>query len=502
MANYYVDSNTGSNSDNGTTQALAWATLEYAMELGNLNAGDIVWIRRTHDEDANIAAAYSGTANNPISYIGWPRAAIPDTTITSATWTNGSTTVDLVVGVTLSKAAHCGRYVTAPNGAIYLITRIIDTNTLIIDREYSGSTVTSTDGKFQIEADEDYSTRPTDIDGWDSDAHALALLDFTSSNRFYMASVRYYRIKNLDIRAVTGSQYFEKGTIIGCLISKTGDYPCAYLGYTYMKRCIVTGNSTGTNQAGVQGRGVIIDSAIYDLTSGTRDFDGYLENVNIGVEVVNASRDIYVFDKLHTVYGRDVKLGSTTKVSYRNTFYTNPYGVFRISIENYQKILGNHKEFIFNTERNSKDVVAGSGDPYKRSGGADKIIEIDCSNSSTLSPSTREHASIVFTHEFETDTTSKSYRYYVQCKDLSLTADELWLEVEYVDSYDDTSEYTITKEVSDEACSLRSGVSDWSQYIEVTGVQPAVASKVRIRCFVAKYDSDGYIYIDPKVVIT
>jgi len=71
-----------------------------------------------------------------------------------------------------------------------------------------------------------------------------------------------------------------------------------------------------------------------------------------------------------------------------------------------------------------------------------------------------------------------------------------------VDSYDDTSEYTITKEESDETCSIRGSVSDWTQYIEVTGIASATASKVRIQCFVAKYDADGYIYIDPQVVVT
>ena len=93
MAHKYVDSNSGSNGDNGTTQALAWATIEYAVETGGIGAGDIIWVRRTHveysgDPTSHIVPASSGTRSAHKSVIGWPRAAIPNTIITSASWTN------------------------------------------------------------------------------------------------------------------------------------------------------------------------------------------------------------------------------------------------------------------------------------------------------------------------------------------------------------------------------------------------------------------------------
>jgi hypothetical protein len=145
-------------------------------------------------------------------------------------------------------------------------------------------------------------------------------------------------------------------------------------------------------------------------------------------------------------------------------------------------------------------VAIGSGDPEKRVGGADFVIAFD-PNDSPSNDRIRDYAVEVFCHEFEADTSSKSYRYYVQCVE-AVSADELWLECEYVNSYDDTTEYTITTVVSDETITARSGADDWDQYIEVTGIQPAVASKVRIRGMCAYYHATAVIYIDPKVVIS
>ena len=135
----YVDSVTGSNADNGTTQALAWEHIEHALESGGLAAGDDVWIRRNHSEVpvTDIAPSYDGTPVAPIRLLCWPRPAIPNTTITSASWTNGSTTVDLIVGITCARRDHQARWATCPDGFKYLITRVVDSNTIMIDREYA-----------------------------------------------------------------------------------------------------------------------------------------------------------------------------------------------------------------------------------------------------------------------------------------------------------------------------------------------------------------------------
>ena len=108
-----------------------------------------------------------------------------------------------------------------------------------------------------------------------------------------------------------------------------------------------------------------------------------------------------------------------------------------------------------------------------------------------------------FEHEYEMDTVLRNYRYYVQCKAMSIVSvGELYLECEYIDQYVNVTTYHSVKIKSDEIVSLRSGVDDWTQYIEVTGIQPAVASKVRIKCLLSKFDADGRIFVDPKVVIS
>ncbi len=167
-------------------------------------------------------------------------------------------------------------------------------------------------------------------------------------------------------------------------------------------------------------------------------------------------------------------------------------------------MLGVHKIINVQGEITKLAVVGGSGDPYKRTGGADNVINIEYDNN--LSNVTNPVFDIiedipVFTHEFEATTDSKSYRYYVQCEGI-VTAAQLYIVVEYIDSYDDASEYTMTTQQSDEAFTARADAEDWAEYMEVTGIQPAVASKVRIKCYCSFYHATQNIYIDPMVVIS
>jgi len=203
------------------------------------------------------------------------------------------------------------------------------------------------------------------------------------------------------------------------------------------------------------------------------------------------------------VRGKDLKLGANVGELERGTAAIFSQGV-SMNIENYNRVLGAHKSWNAMGEIVKLDVVAGSGDPYKRTGGADSILDLLYDQSDTaqnyVSP-TKILTDPIFTHEFEATTDSKSYRYYVQAIG-AVTATELWIEVEYVSVYDDTSGYSMTKVISDESVSARANEDDWSQYIEVTGIAPSVASKVRIRCFCSYYDATDKIYIDPLVEIT
>ena len=192
MADYFVDDSVVGGGDDGTD----WDTnafntggnygLVTAMEsTGYTTANnEKIWIRRTSDYleavaglNSDITIADDGTALYPLRFIGWPRAS----KVINCDWVNGSTTVDNVDSNDMVRGEHQGRYITGPDGFVYLITDITDTNTFIIDREYAGSTAANEN--VTISADEDYATRP-DVGGlraaWDADADDLPIIDFNN----------------------------------------------------------------------------------------------------------------------------------------------------------------------------------------------------------------------------------------------------------------------------------------------------------------------------------
>lgn len=80
MSNIYVRSTDGSDSDNGSTWALAKATLAGAAAIAV--AGDTVWVSTSHTESvATATLAWAGTAASPIKVIATSSTAEPPTTI-------------------------------------------------------------------------------------------------------------------------------------------------------------------------------------------------------------------------------------------------------------------------------------------------------------------------------------------------------------------------------------------------------------------------------------
>jgi hypothetical protein len=527
MANYFVDSTTGDNGDDGTTMDLAFATIEYAMESGGPVGGDIIWVRRGHSEipTSDISPGADANEATPIRIVGWPRAA--NTSITSATWTNGSRTVDLIVGLSMDKSKHQARYVTGPDGETYMICRVVDSNTVKLLNEYAGASVSGVSGACTIQADEDWvddmgtafgfddSGWTIQESDWDADAETLALIDYNSTAyNVTLSTDMAYDFCNLEFKNTTdanGPLYILRAKwagVRGCIFTATTNAkvgPLCQNEFVAMERCTIEGNSTGAAQSGLTlqlatgyvknvtidnlgGYGVVLQSNIPKFL-----------NVAIGRE---EPCDYHAFYAAYEVAlkGRDVYVDDTNGQVY---WYYGSGGAY-IAIENYNQTLGSHKMFTPSGEVTGTAVVGGSGDPYKRSGGSDKVIEILYDRNNTThdySEPIVRGAQSIFEHEFEATTSSKSYRYYVQSVG-ALTATQLWLEVEYVSAYDDNSEYVIKEEVSDETISARTGADDWGQYIEVTGITPAVGSKVRIRCYCSYYHATNKIYIDPKVVIT
>lgn len=586
MVDYYVEP-AGNDANLGTAPGAgnAWLTVEHALEAGALTAGDNVWVRRTTNETpvSDIACAYDGAADNPISIIGWPRA---EEGAGSGVWANGSTEINDVTGLEMDREKHCGRRVKQDTDAEwYLITYVpyirgtgiafVDSNPdtitdtgnnflnygfkvgdkirvtgsgagndgtytvdgvaagtltlvigdtvnveaagadikiqvydrFIIDREYQGTDT----GAFTIQKDDDYDTRTAAgiAAGWDADADDLPVIDFNDGD-FDLRGENdlYYVFKNLEFKDSLDASglvliaYCRAWSFVGCLIKQSVQNTVLLQPYRtcfYGERLIIEGSGAGAAQKGVScdGNGIKLkDCAIYNC--GDYGFAGYatnplFENVNIGVEIANGDDDIYA-DRNGVIHGRDVKLGGT------NGYVTFGGDTIHsiVQFENYDKSLGSHKTWFMGGSW--QKVTAGSGAPVpnQRSGGSTHLIEItpDVANFEFI----EDWAVPVFTHEFEVDTTTRTWRYYVQTNIVGgLTATDLWIKVEYIKKYDDASEYVIETIKSDEAVAARADIDDWTQYIEVPSVTPATASKVRIKLYVSKHDAANKIYIDPKV---
>jgi len=515
VADYFVDSGTGSDSDNGTTMDLAWATLEHAVESGGLSAGDFVWVRPNHAETpvSDVLFVYDGHDGSPISLVGWP---FPAFSITSATWTNGSTTVDLVLPASITRVGHCGRYVTAPDGEVYTITYVTDSNTFTIDREYAGATVTLLNGASSIQADEDY-TQAQAIDDsawtikktdWNADNPDRGCVDFNDGA--YSMSIYYddyHVIKNLELKDSTDSYGIIRSaktvatSFVGCLFKQSAANQkmiTAQSTYNYFERCIIEGSGAGSSQTGVvAGSGGLVhfkNCAIYNCGSYGIEIAGefFFENLNIGIEQANGNDDLIL--NPGAGYGRDLKLGGT------NGYVDFSYGAFgRLSVENYQKVLGDHR-VLYSSGYWERKAVSGETPNKKVS---DYVVKITPNvNFSEYIP---EWTAPVLVHEIEADTSSKTYKYWIY-NDSGITLNSgdpkanIWLKAEYIKTYDDTSEYTVVELFSTQQDIADAADADDWDFLEVT-LTPAVAGKVRLSLYYTKYLAATNVIIDPSLVI-
>lgn len=518
-ANWFVDTTLSTGSNDGSSMDDAWQSIKTAFESTGFSAGDYLWIRRTSSfasASANITVTDDGTSSSWIHFVGCPRNSHA---ISSSDWTNGSTSVN-VDDADMDREKHQGRYITAPDSRTYLITRVVDASTIVIDREYVGSTASN--AAATISADEDYATFQAIDDSawtikksdWNADADDLPKIDFESTAYgLLLQRGSYIDISNLEIcgggsssvGTVTLTYSWTYARLTGCLVKASQNAPVVYnasaSNYLELTRCIIEGTGSGSSQNGLRSQSPDVPSRLkdvaiyncgnYGIYSGNTD----AKNINVGVEQANGNYDISAASVLH---GYDIKLGGTNGyVEKYNIFDGRMNAVPRVTIENYGKVLGEHQAVIDPYAIQKHAVVAGSGDPYKRTSGADAVVSMQPNLSSSIA-SIKTASIIVFDHVIYADTSSKSYRYYVQLKDIAgLTADQLYVECVYVSGYDDTSEYQTTTVYSDETPAVRTGADDWSQYIEVTGIQPAVASNVHLRVRLQGYDADGYLYIDP-----
>jgi len=521
LANRFVDAGTGSDSDTGATFDLAWATLKHAIESGGLSAGDMIYGRPNHSEipTADIVSNYSGSNAQPIRYISWPKGAFA---ITSASWTNGSTTVDLVLPATLTEAGHEGRYVTAPDGEQYFITRIIDSNTFIIDSEYAGATVTLTNGAASIIKDEHYDTAQAIDDSawtikktdWDANNPAKALVDFNdtgyqvlivndTNNIFEGFEFKDSSDANGIVRVNYSTQVVS---FVGCLFKQSASNSrilwfseCSI----YMERNIIKGSGAGSGQVGLKVSASasvkMKNNAIYNCGDIGLDHHAmvFYENLNIGVEIANGDDDVWINHSAN-MSGTGLKLGGTNGSVYFASWNVGGWGY--LGAENYQKILGDHRTF-FAGGYYEKKVVSGETPNKKLS---DDILKITPNISGyEFIP---DWAFAVFIDKFKVSSGSKTIKYWIY-NDSGVTLndttakDNIWLELKYIKSYDDTSEYVYAEVFSSQIDILDAVDADAWGYLQGV-INPALASEVRATIYFSKYLSSTNVIIDPERVIT
>lgn len=525
MADHFVDSVNGNDANSAHTMDAALATVAYAAVTHAIAAGDIIWVRRNVAEipTADIAPSADGTPVAPIRVIGWPRNSH---SISSSNWTNGSPNV-VVNDANMVRTRHQARYITAPNGHKYLITWVVDASNITLDREYCGTTVTNQ--AATIWADEDYDLAQAIDDSswtikksvWNADPDDVPCINFNGgAYQWYHFAAFCWTFNNLEFKDSSDSAgifYVRAGknlSLIGCLFKQSSSNTRIVYIYgqvqSFMCRCVVEGSGSGSSQFGVDVGGSVIgpvlcikDCAIYNcgangLTTSSRVF---IENINIGVEVANGNTDILITES-GVVIGRDVNLGGTN--GYVSIATSGSSGALtRVNVENYQKILGIHRSFYIGGYIEKQVTPDGTIVNKKIS---DYVLKIT-PNISNYVWAREEWMLPVLEHVIQVTATSKSYRYWIFNNAMgtlndSTAKDNIFLKVEYIAAYDDTSEYVIKTEYSTQIDIANAANADDWDYLEVTGINPAIASKVRLTIYLSAYSAAGTIYIDPAVVIS
>lgn len=359
---------------------------------------------------------------------------------------------------------------------------------------------------------------------WDADADNLACIDLANAYHVYFNTAAYWSLQNIELRdggnSTWGSLRLFTAYIFlmkNCIIRTSSNvYLINTSNDSILHQCIIDGMlpSAGSSQRGFA-LGVsaqMYNSAIYSCGDSGLVLNNArlasLYNVNIGVEVANGDNDINV-SSAGILIGRDIKLGGL------NGYFSldNSLPLAYAKIENFQKVLGKHiclkrgggvgtTGFYTNVSINDTGDV-NSPSAASPAGSATDIIAIR-PNSSGADP-VRNFKNTIFTNIFNATTDNKTYTYYLQNYSCGIINQgdalrNLYLKAEYIDDYDDTSEYHHNQIYSSEtAIAERADATDWDS-LSVT-VQPAIAGLVRITLYCSIYDATGIIYVDPTPLI-
>jgi len=166
--------------------------------------------------------------------------------------------------------------------------------------------------------------------------------------------------------------------------------------------------------------------------------------------------------------------------------------------ENMDGVIGDHR--IYHAVGDVVKVDAdGSGDnPTQRSGGGDTIYEVStlsyCGFRNDVLANTGKIK--VIDHQVWVEPATKTFTYYIQSDYTSLPSSDIHLIAEYMGSVD----ATVSETQSTESVTTRSNQSDWTQYVSVN-LTAEQTGWVRLKLYVAAYESGKYIWIDPTLEV-
>lgn len=512
MANWFIDYQSGNDTNNGQTMDTPWRTINYPLRTyPKIAAGDYVWLRRGKLQ--NAASDVTRGLANWGNYSGWPRASF---SLAEGTWTSGSSIVSSVSPASLSgvSGAHIARYIDAPDSRTYFVTRIGGTTKLYIDRPYLGESVSGVSGAATIQQDELYDTAQAIDDSawtikksdWNADTDNMPCWSGSYSYYFYLDQQAKDRFRNLFLKKLGSSNLVywtaaKQVVMIGCLLRAKGYCTVSGMAVARLRNCVVYKATLSIDGTG--GLFFMKDVAVYGNESYNAYVSGpgymFLEGVNFGVEELTTTYGLSV-GAFCTVKGKDLLFGErlTKAINLGNINEVN------IGIENYQKTEDAHRRWVWFGTLTKQDADGSGSAPNQRSGGSPTVVEILSTTNAVffLSDDLKESHTVVFTHEFLMPSGAQNYRYYVQST-VAMAATSLYLEAEYFIAGSEDGGFLTTRVYSSGSIATRTDQSDWSEYLEVTGIDPAFESKVRVTMkWNGPVGAGKALYIDPMPVIS
>jgi hypothetical protein len=379
---------------------------------------------------------------------------------------------------------------------------------------------TNTGGNFTIPADEYYeqfmsindAAWTIKIADWDADNDSLPRADFTTgAYNLYNNGAYMWRFTNICFAggSSSGTVYTKSMSnqiFFHCIFQQSNNVSCFYSSsssaHQTFGNCIFIGSSAGSAQIGCSTTNgmftIFRNVAIYNMgDNGVNCEYGehYFYNCNFGIDLPNDDYDIVIGN--HNVYAEDCGFGGLNGTITCGNYYRPQFFSY-----NHNRVFGDNRQYLNQGYFVKTPVIAGSGNPEKRTGGSDFVIALTENHRSDGFTNFTDKRNLVFEQSFVMDTTPRNYRFYCQAEAMSATVQQIRLEVKYCSKNLGTTTYYMQIDTSDETISTRTGADDWTQYIEVTGVAPDTTGLVRASLYADFYDADGVLYIDPKCSIT